>query len=1186
MSQLTQHAGMYLGSQRPEERQKRYVPAVVHILDGQTDQIVQTLDNSMDSYDTSDDEQAVVSLFWNDEHKYTLKSGGHFDFKTTYNNSDPIQGRNRVVIPSEGGDFFHEFIIDETIKDKDVKEVYSTPSELDLKKMGVIDPGDLEDFTVAQAANYALGGTEWALGIVETSEVGRIGIQEYTDPYTLVKRIASTFDLEIRFRVEVQGSKIIGRYVDFLQKRGVWRGKEITLGKDLIGVKRTENTKGVVTALKVVGPVNRDDNGNESRNIIEVKDEEARQRWSRTGAHLWDVIKYENEDNPEYYTEARLRKWGEQNLDDRINAAVEYAADTVSLEHVFGLDHEVVRIGDTVRVKDTSYKPALHMEARIFEITRSLTDPSKKKYKLGDFIEYAAADIESLERRMLGKIARKIGLDTLAKYAEKKKIKGDTAPDDTEVIWVDTSVEPNVVRTYNGSEWVKATPTQASEVNAYDRSEVRQRIEDAENAMNTAAENYAMQYSETYYEDNITSAVQEAKTYSDEEIQAAKQDIQVEINSVTDSLTSKAEQEDVDDAVAGLVRVTDYEEDQAGVINRLEQNETSIEQKADEVDLSAAKTEYRQGLNQAETYTNEQIEALKIGGRNLIRDFGSDLWSLAENAEVQEAETLVLKADGADEKSNLSGEDVPCEPSTTYTISIEQGELELNERDEDGNYLRGIKSPISGSYTFTTSSDAYHLGVFTYNKEAGEFVFSKIKLEKGNKATDWTPAPEDMEERVSSAEANININAEEITQTVSLVQQLGDDLTEAETKITSNTDEIEIRATKTEVNDVEGRLSEAESTISAQADEIELKVNVDNVISRINLSDETVTIEGNRIEINGQTFIADAVITNAMINSLHGEKIQAETITSTALAVQYLSSITADLGVVNAGELNAVDIYGSTMTMANDDYETTIQDGNVRSTFYRSDGRMDRAMLEPGIMRLRNTDTDGNDMQRFIEIAPDRITSDGDLTIDADLELTGSIIYLGDGTRIDNSGGNVRLQTNSDNYLNYFFVSATQQEASLYLDETRQFRFINETGAGGGQILSFRDRALLKVATLHELQVRRADDEGYGDIVAADFAVGSDRNTKDHIQPWTKSVLDRIQDTNVYTYTLKGKQYESLPARYHLGLMHDEMPSIVQQSNETLNMYALVAYLWRGIQEEAEARQALEKRLEAFEDVS
>ena len=67
--------------------------------------------------------------------------------------------------------------------------------------------------------------------------------------FTFLKKISSLFKLEIQYRVEVKGSRIIGWYVDMIQKRGRETGKEIELGKDLVGVRRIEHSREICTAL-------------------------------------------------------------------------------------------------------------------------------------------------------------------------------------------------------------------------------------------------------------------------------------------------------------------------------------------------------------------------------------------------------------------------------------------------------------------------------------------------------------------------------------------------------------------------------------------------------------------------------------------------------------------------------------------------------------------------------------------------------------------------------------------------------------------------------------------------------------------------------------------------------------------------------------------------------------------------
>src|SRR5699024_11201630 len=214
------------------------------------------------------------------------------------------------------------------------------------------------------------------------------------------------------------------------------------------------------------------------------------------------------------------------------------------------------------------------------------------------------------------------------------------------------------------------------------------------------------------------------------------------------------------------------------------------------------------------------------------------------------------------------------ESNKTYTIS---------RSNDNNNRFRIVfldKEPVSGieylsirtrdSYledTFTTSSDVTHVLIYLQYNEPVSGDEPNVQLEKGNKATDWTPAPEDMDER----------------------------------------------------------MTKAESSITQNATNIDLKVNVDEIVSEINLEKEGIRIAGDLIHLDGLALIDDAVIKSAHIanttiekghlkeaiiddahiDELTGKSIVAKTITTDHLDVAKLSSIAADLGVVTAGILES-----------------------------------------------------------------------------------------------------------------------------------------------------------------------------------------------------------------------------------------------------------------------------------------
>ncbi|GGJ50904.1 phage tail spike protein [Virgibacillus salexigens] len=397
--------------------------------------------------------------------------------------SQYLAKRNRVIIPDEDQGY-KEFIIHESGKFRDftglMAKVYTKASYLELKKAKVMDPQTFSKQTATTLVSHTTNGTEWRPGIIEGSGIRTMHIEKHTNRYAFLKRIATEFGLELRFRVETDGNKVTGRYVELIEQVGQWRGREIELGKDLIGLRRIEKTDNIFTALKGLGPEREDG----SRLEVIVEDKESLQRWGRpdpiTGElqHLWD--KYEPQSSDQEMTKSRLRELTENELEKRVNEVVEYEGDIADLEHVPGMENKKIRFGDTIKIKDTKFNPPLYLEARVHTQDRSITDKSKKKVTLGDYIEYTEEEVNAIWQSLQNEIRKKIDVDKLKEYAEPKKIESDTPPNIKEgenPIWVDTSRNPRVSYVANSGEWMKMTPTTPEEVNAYNKQQVDKKAE-------------------------------------------------------------------------------------------------------------------------------------------------------------------------------------------------------------------------------------------------------------------------------------------------------------------------------------------------------------------------------------------------------------------------------------------------------------------------------------------------------------------------------------------------------------------------------------------------------------------------------------------------------------------------------------------------------------------------------------
>jgi len=409
---------------------------IIHALHHQTDQLVGFLTNE------------GVKMYWDDTYVHDLSGEHSFDFtmSSMIEEAKYFDERARFLIPSEDIGF-EEFIVFESHTIDDEKTIYGIASYSDMEKQFILAPGTYSG-TVKELAALVLPDTEWQEGELEYSGIRTIVVEKEVGAYSFLLRIASAFDVELRFRVETSGNKISGRYVDVLESIGADNKKEIELGKDLISIEKKVNNERIVTALYCVGP-ERDDG---TRLTLMVTNEEAFQRWNRNGKHLIDI--YEPQSSDRDMTLEKLEQYGDTELKKRIASVVDYYITAASLETLF--PHEKVRTGDRLRIKDPEFSPPLYAEARAIRIEGSKTDTSAKFYKIGEVVTYSEDEIMSTFRR-------------LQLFYGTRVIKSPTPPaGDSKIIWIKTEEGSDfeVAHTWNGSEWIPITPTRAEQIGA------------------------------------------------------------------------------------------------------------------------------------------------------------------------------------------------------------------------------------------------------------------------------------------------------------------------------------------------------------------------------------------------------------------------------------------------------------------------------------------------------------------------------------------------------------------------------------------------------------------------------------------------------------------------------------------------------------------------------------------------
>ncbi|MBG0962225.1 phage tail spike protein [Bacillus sp. SRB1LM] len=372
---------------------------ILHVVDFKTDQIVAAIQ---------------PEDYWDDKRHWELKNNiDMLDF-TAFDGTDhavTLQQQNLVLKEVRDGRIV-PYVITETEKNSDTRSIttYASGAWIQIAKSGIIKPQRIGSKTVNEFIDLALLGMKWQRGITEYAGFHTMTIDEYIDPLTFLKNIASLFKLEIRYRVEIKGSRIIGWYVDMIQKRGHDTGKEIELGKDLVGVTRIEHTRNICTAL--VGFVKGEGDKvitieSINKGLPYIVDADAFQRWNEHGQHKFGFYTPETEELD--MTPKRLLTLMEIELKKRVNSSISYEVEAQSIGRIFGLEHELINEGDTIKIKDTGFTPELYLEARVIAGDESFTDPTQDKYEFGDYREIVNQneELRKIYNRILSSLGNK-----------------------------------------------------------------------------------------------------------------------------------------------------------------------------------------------------------------------------------------------------------------------------------------------------------------------------------------------------------------------------------------------------------------------------------------------------------------------------------------------------------------------------------------------------------------------------------------------------------------------------------------------------------------------------------------------------------------------------------------------------------------------------------------------------------
>lgn len=290
------------------------------------------------------------------------------------------------------------------------------------------------------AALESEGGSRWQVGTVDATENASTNFY-YESRMSALQKILETWQMEVRFRVEIAGTKITGRYVDLFRQRGEDNGIRVEIGRNLKSIKRTVETDHIKTALYGRGKGEQvEETGGYGRRLtfadVEwsttakeppdptdkpmgqewVGDPEALERWGYpnpdgTKRHRFGVYVNDQQEDPA----ALLRETWEE-LQRLKEPRVTYETTMADLGRLAGYPHYRAKLGDVVRVIDRGFNPPLTVEARVIKRRRPLSDDRETELTLGNF----RPEISDLIREIRREVDKKVEVGAPISWLETK----------------------------------------------------------------------------------------------------------------------------------------------------------------------------------------------------------------------------------------------------------------------------------------------------------------------------------------------------------------------------------------------------------------------------------------------------------------------------------------------------------------------------------------------------------------------------------------------------------------------------------------------------------------------------------------------------------------------------------------------------------------------------------------------
>ncbi|QQB06125.1 phage tail spike protein [Macrococcoides caseolyticum] len=244
------------------------------------------------------------------------------------------------------------------------------------------------------------------------------------------------------------------------------------------------------------------------------------------------------------------------------------------------------------------------------------------------------------------------------------------------------------------------------------------------------------------------------------------------------------------------------------------------------------------------TEVNSKVDGIEIGGRNLLKNSknikmfqnNTGLGLATQNPDL--SWTVTPSSDKIVSVYTWYNTNMysPIIIGETYTLSLDitpEVDTEIRLRSTDASMVMfigkaGVKKRVSITFTSKTTNPNFALDCTAIGKK---ITYDNLKLEKGNKATDYTPAPEDIDKSINDVKVKVETVEGGLTATNKKFETVYSK-TETEQLLNSNLQPI-----KTDVNSTKSSITQLDKEVKSKVSQSTYMTDQANVVQRLNSAD-------------------------------------------------------------------------------------------------------------------------------------------------------------------------------------------------------------------------------------------------------------------------------------------------------------------------------------------------------------